>query len=233
MEEKNGNNERSYSKWRSKGKSVLENLATALVCGDILAVGKLIKDFWGSPYFIREALFWHNFTTYLENSFADEEELRKLSAKLAEGGNAEEAAKRVIKIIDDVGTRQKAIYISNLTRAFCMDRIDVNLFFKLSQCVVRLTDEDLKFLCESVVPGTITEDKEYIDNFRSCGLMKEVSGGFVYTERAYKLKEFALWYGHDVQIPEIPERQIMEPMSKEEIDKMFEGTVAIKDFWNK
>lgn len=215
---------------KEKGKSVLENLAAALVCGDILAVNKLITDFWKSPYFIREALFWHNFATYLENSFADEEELRKLSAKLAEGGNSEEAAKRVIKIIDDIGTRQKAIYISNLTRAFCMDRIDAYLFFKLAQCVVRLTDEDLKFLCEAIAPGTIIEDKEYIDDFRSCGLMKEVSGGFVYTERAYKLKEFALWYGHDVKIPEIPERQTIEPISKEAIDEMFKDTVKFKDF---
>lgn len=207
---------------REKGKGLLENLAVALVSGDIIAIGNLFKDIVGNPYFIKEEIFWQNFIEYLDNTCDDEDDLRKLSEMLAEDGNSNENAKRLLKLIDDIGTRRKAIYISNLTRACCQHLIDRNKFFKLSQCIVRLTDEDLIFLCDNISKKKIETDEEYIDDFRNCGLMKEVDGGFVYTKRAFELKKYSLWYGYDVEIPEIPERQILTTTSKEDIEKMFE-----------
>lgn len=206
---------------KEKGKNILENLTVALISGDIVAIGKLLSDLVGSPFFIREAIFWQNFIEFLDNGFADETELMKLSSMLAEDGNSNENAKRLIKIIDDVGTKKKAIYISNLTRACCMQLIDLSKFFKLSQCITRLTDEDLKFLCNNISPKTIDTDEEYIDDFRNCGLLKEVEGGFVYTKRAYELKKYSLWYGHDVEIPQIPERQMISSIDFEDIDDMY------------
>lgn len=92
----------------------------------------------------------------------------------------------------------------------------------MSQCIVRLTDEDLIFLCDNIDKKKISTDEEYIDDFRNCGLMKEVEGGFVYTKRAFELKKYSLWYGHDVEIPEIPERQIIAIANTEDIEKLFE-----------
>lgn len=203
------------------GKTMFEELVSAIAGGDISALGKLIKDICNSPYFVREQIFWQNFIDYLDNACEDEEELRKLSAKLAEDGNSYENTKRIIKIIDDVGTKKKTVYISNLTRACCMGNISVSKFFKLSQCIVRLTDEDLMFLCDNISPQIIDTDEEYIDDFRNCGLMKEIDGGFVYTRRAYELKKFSLSYGHDVVIPEIPDRQIITSTTEADIENMF------------
>lgn len=206
------------------GKTMLEELVTVIVGGDMLALGKLIRDILNSPYFVREQIFWQNFIDYLDNACDDEDDLRKLSEVLAEDGNSNENAKRLLKIIDDVGTKRKAVYISNLTRACCQQLIDRSKFFKLSQCIVRLTDEDLVFLCDNISKKKIETDEEFIDDFRNCGLIKEVDGGFVYTKRAFELKKYSLWYGHDVEIPEIPERQIIGIATSADINKMFEET---------
>lgn len=95
---------------REKGKSMLENLTVALLSGDVIAIGNLLRELVGSPYFIREEIFWQNFIEYLDNACDDEDDLRKLSEVLAEDGNSNENAKRLLKIIDDIGTRRKAIY---------------------------------------------------------------------------------------------------------------------------
>ena len=203
------------------GKTMLEELVAAIAGGDILALGKLIRDIFNTPYFVREQIFWQNFIDYLDNACENEEDLRILSGKLAEDGNSYENAKRIIKIIDDVGTKKKALYVSNLTRSCCMGNISVSKFFKLSKCIVGLTDEDLAFLCDNISQKTIDTDEEYIDDFRNCGLLKEVEGGFVYTRRAYELKKYSLWYGHDVEIPQIPERQMISAIGYEIIDDMF------------
>ena len=208
---------------KEKGKSTLENLSEALLGGDFIVIGKLLRDLIGGPFFIREEIFWQNFIEYLDNACYDEDDLRKLSEMLAEDGNSDENAKRLIKIIDDVGTRKKALYISNLTRACCMHLIERSKFFKLSQCIVRLTDEDLTFLCDNISRKKVETDEEYIDDFRNCGLMKEVDGGFVYTKRAFELKKYSLWYEHDVEIPEIPERQIIKSATTNiDFKKMFD-----------
>lgn len=214
------------SEIKEYGKNVLENLATVIISGDIVALGKLLIEIINSPYFIREQIFWQNFSEYLDNACANEEDLIKLSAKLAEDGNSSENAKRIIKLVDDAGTKQKAIYISNLTRAYCMENITQNKFFKLSQCIVRLTDEDLEFLKEYISRKVIETDEEYIDDFRNCGLLKEVAGGFAYTKRAFELKKYSLCFGHDVAIPEIQERQMhsnieLEQVSDDEVNLLF------------
>lgn len=202
---------------KENGKTMLEDLASAILEGDVIALGRLIKCVFKSPYFIREQIFWQNFIEYLDNACADEEQLRKLSEKLAEDGDSFENAKRIIKIIDDAGTRKKSLYISNLTRACCMELISLSKFFKLSQCINRLTDEDLDFLSNNISRKRIDTDEEYIDDFRNCGLLKEVAGGFVYTKRAYELKKYSLRYDQDVKIPEIPERQMQSDLTLEDV----------------
>lgn len=207
------------------GKNVLEELASTIVSGDIMALGKLLIDIFNSPYFIREQIFWQNFIDYLDNAFESKADLMKLSEKLSEDGNSVENAKRIIKIIDDAGTKKKAIYVSNITRAYCMENITTNQFYKLAQCIVRLTDEDLEFLNEHISGKVIETDEEYIDDFRNCGLLKEVAGGFAYTKRAFELKKYSLWYGHEVLIPQIPERQMQAnigAISEAEIESLFD-----------
>ena len=48
---------RESAEIKEYGKSMLEELVAAIVGGDILALGKLLKDALKSPYFIREQIF--------------------------------------------------------------------------------------------------------------------------------------------------------------------------------
>lgn len=125
--------------------------------------------------------------------------------------------------IDECGTVQKSVYISNLARSILQGYIDTKTFFKLCKCVIDLTEEDLDFINRNITKDTIETDEDYIDDFRALGLMKEVNGGFDYTERAFLLRNYALDYEGQNDMPEsFRERQINSIASQEEVDKMIE-----------
>lgn len=197
---------------------------------DPVATKNFYSQLIQSPFILREAVFFETFNCYLsnvydlENEEKKQENLRKLSEILAEnipngvGGyegesdKLRENVKRIIKIIDDVGTKQKAIYIANLTRAVIADYLDINKFFKLCNCVRILTEEDLKFL-ETDIPQRInqiiTKDRDNIDDLRSVGLLYEVDGGFSYSKRAYDLLNFSLIYeGKNIFPESLPKRKM-------------------------
>jgi len=141
-----------------------------------------------------------------------------------------EYSKRIVKLIDDCGTVQKAVYLSNLSRAFAKHEIDKRIFFKLGQCIRMLTEEDLLFLKENVIEGTISGDGDYIDDFRGLGLMYEVEGGFVYAKRAFQFLKYALDYEKTVRIPEkFPKRDITTFASDEEIDAVINNRFVDED----
>ena len=136
----------------------------------------------------------------------------------------QEYAKRIIKVIDDCGTRQKAVYIANLTRAVIHNEIDTRRFFQLCRCVTTLTDEDLAYLKKHIDSAVISEDEEYIDDYRALALLKETEGGFSYTPRAFELLKYALAYEEDVQIPDsFPER--LTPHSQSDLGEISEQEI--------
>lgn len=187
--------------------SILEKLVFFIIERDHKIIYELIKELAENQFSIRDALFFTNFSAYLQGVFYyDENTLKKFSEKLAEDGASNENAKRLIKIIDDVETTKKALYISNLTRACCMDHIDISKFFKLSQCIVRLTDEDLQRLSCDIKKGNANIDCDYIDDLRYCGLLIDIVGGFAFSARAYDLHNYSLDYEHPISVPPIPER---------------------------
>ena len=103
--------------------------------------------------------------------------------------------------------------------------IDKMVFFKLSQCIRMLTEEDLIFLREDIREKKISGDADYIDDYRGLGLMYEVDGGFCYTKKAFQLLKYALDYERDIRIPEkFPEKNVMTAATEDDINKMFEDT---------
>lgn len=50
-----------------------------------------------------------------------------------------------------------------------------------------LTEEEFLLLKENIGDEIVTEDGEYIDDFRGLGLMYEVDGGFAYSQRVFRL----------------------------------------------
>lgn len=140
-----------------------------------------------------------------------------------------EYAVRIDKMIDDCGTIQKSEYLVNLTRAIINGLIDTNKYFKLCNCVLNLTEEDLLFLQNDIGEKVINDDKEYIDDFRSVGILYEVNGGYAYSRRAYDLKQYALLYNYDENInrPAIFLARVkpisIEITDDQEIDNLFDG----------
>lgn len=208
---------------------------------DPVAALDLVKDVKNLPSTIRDGIFFECFEAYILNlneydykkkAFVADN-LRKMAIALAEVSPNDEAdylgapdklheySKRIVKLIDDCGTIQKAVYLANISRAFAKHEIDRRLFFKLGQCIRMLTEEDLLFLRENVKEGVIGGESDYVDDFRGLGLMYEVEGGFSYSPRAFKLLEHALDYERKVGIPDkFPER-IVWTVETENID--FEG----------
>lgn len=218
---------------------------------DPVAALDLVTEVKNLPSTIRDGIFFECFEAYILNlneydhkkkAFV-EDNLKKMAISLAkvspndgadyagDSNKLHEYSKRLVKLIDDCGTIQKAVYLANISRAFAKHEIDKRLFFKLGQCIKILTEEDLLFLRENVKVGTISGEGDYVDDFRGLGLMYEVEGGFSYSPRAFKLLEHALDYEGKVSIPEkFPVRNVttITPMTEDDISAITNGTY-VKD----
>lgn len=206
--------------------------AIGVLMKDPVAIIKTLEEIKSFPSRIRDLIYWENFTTYIfhlydydeENSRIVNKYKKKLSEMLAEdspnqdveyAGNPErlrENAKRLVKLLDDAGTAQKSIYYANLTRAALNDLITRDKFFKLCKCISDLTEEDIRLFIyniERIQTATIKDDYEFIDDFRAVGLLKEVSSGFAYTNRAFELWKYGLCYEEDVKIPDSIQERVM------------------------
>lgn len=217
---------------------------------DPVAVIALIKEGKNFPSTVRDGIFFECFESYIlclngydsrKKEFI-ENNLKKLAVSLAEASPNEvagyagdnnrlrEYSKRLIKLIDDCGTIQEAIYLANISRAMANKEISRRLFFKLGQCIRMLTEEDIIFLSENIKEGIISNDSDYIDDFRGLGLMYEVDGGYAYSKRAFLFLKYALDYEGSVRIPKkFPERNMWTTASDDDIDKIISGSFEITD----
>lgn len=227
------------------GKEFISDIIELFLTEDFAKFFTLIRKFKNIPSTIRDGIFWNCLETYLLNTYEYNEEtkqfegkyLKSLSVALAEASPNSEAnyrgdpdklseyAKRLIKLIDDCTTKQKAYYLACLTRAILSKSIDTQKFFQLSRCIRNLTEEDLSFLTKNIKTGDIPQNEDYIDDYRSLGLIYETTEGFSYTKRAFELKKFALCYEENIQIPEIfpsrEEKLILKEITEEEIIEEF------------
>lgn len=226
---------------RTTAKDFYHNILDVFSLDPVAAID-LIKEVKNLPSTIRDGIFFECFETYILNlneydhkkkAFI-EDNLKKMAISLAEASPNEEAdyegnlnmlheySKRIVKLIDDCGTVQKAVYLANISRALAKQEIDKRLFFKLGQCIRMLTEEDLLFLRKNVTEGTINGAGDYVDDFRSQGLMYEVDAGFAYSKRAFQLLKYALNYEGIVHIPEkFPDRNVLSVATDDDIKAMF------------
>ena len=224
----------------------LYNKVLDVISLDPLAAIDLIKQSKALPTTVRDGIFFEAFEAYILNLNdydSDKKEfiennLQNMAISLAEVSPNQESgyegddvrlheySKRIVKLIDDCGTIQKAVYLANISRIFAKHEIDKKDFFKFGQCIRMLTEEDLLFLKENIREGTIDGDGDYIDDFRGLGLMYEVEGGFAYSKRAFRLREYALEYERTVYIPEkFPERQVTMEYTEDEINEIFNEAI--------
>ena len=200
----------------------IENLIGILTCDPVAAL-KTMCNLSRAPSTIRDAIFFECLKTFLLNTYRYNPSAQRFEAAilkpfaeaLAEAspnadagydGNEEklvEYAKRIIKLIDDCGTNQKARYLASLARAVISQQIDTRKFFQLSRIIRTMTEEDLDFLHEYIREGVHVEDnEEYIDDYCALGLMfEDQKGGYTYSLRAFELMKYSLAYEETFRIP--------------------------------
>jgi len=238
---------------KEAGGNVLKDVI-GIFMHDPIAAWSLTKDLKSLPSAIRDGIFLECLEIFILNSYSfnsetsefESKNLQSLAEALAEAspnaeagyeGNHEnlvEYAKRLIKLIDDCGTKQKAYYLACITRALLSTprQIDTKKFFQLSRCIRTLTEEDLLFLSEHIKEGNISRDEDYIEDYRALGLLYETENGFSYSKRAFELKKYALCYEHHIKIPDsFPpkyEPLLAKPIPTETIQSIVDDVEQIK-----
>ena len=232
------------------GKSILKDVIGVFM-HDPNAAWSLTENLKRLPSTIRDEIFWDCLETFILNSYDFNKETNRFEAKnlqslavaLAEASpNADagyhgdpekltEYAKRLIKLIDDCGTKQKAYYLACLARALLSKEIDTRKFFQLSRCIINLMEEDLLFLSKRIKPGNISRDEDYVDDYRALGLIYETDEGFSYSMRAFELKKYVLCYENRPEIPDsFPpkyEPSVMKEISTDKMNAIMEGKETI------
>ena len=228
------------------GKSILKDVIGVFM-HDPNAAWSLAEDLKRLPSTIRDEIFLDCLETFILNSYDfnketnrfEENNLQSLAVALAEASpNADagyhgdpekltEYAKRLIKLIDDCGTKQKAYYLACLARALLSKEIDTRKFFQLSRCIINLIEEDLLFLSKRIKPGNISRNEDYVDDYRALGLIYETDEGFSYSMRAFELKKYVLCYENHPEIPDsFPQKHepsVMKEISTDTINAIMEG----------
>lgn len=184
---------------REESKNFIEDLIAALL-GDPISLAKVLCAIKNSPKFISQQIFFENFTAILEGSFYSEEESRKFSALLAEGGDKEDKAKRVVKIIDGLDSKKKANFIINLTRSLLADFISVTEYLRLCLAIKNTLEEDLIFLSENITEDMIEASVETISLAGSGLMYMSVVGEpcyYSFLSIAELLDKYGLSYGSE------------------------------------
>lgn len=142
---------------KASGKTLFKDIIGILMY-DPNAAWSMLEDVKKLSSTIRDGFFFECLETYILYSYRYNEEtnqfesenLQSLAEALADASPNTEAnyegrpdklneyAKRLIKLIDDCGTKQKARYIASLTRALLSKQIDTQKFFQLSRCIRNL-----------------------------------------------------------------------------------------------
>lgn len=190
------------------GDNVMEILVS-FITKDPAVFIKEIKRIISTPTSIKDALFWNNFLNFLSEGRFSYEMLRKFSEKLEEEGDSRSSAIKIVESISKIDEPIKARYIANLTQSLINGQIDRLNYFRLINTINSLIGDDLQYIADNIEhSGTILNDK-HIDDFVSAGIMRNVEGGYYYTERAYDLVEFGIRKGHNIKRPShIPDRMI-------------------------
>lgn len=144
--------------------NLLGDTVSALM-GDSISAGKVILALAGSPFFIREQIFWIKVEAFLNGVYLEENDRAKLRAKLVEKGGTQDNALRLVECIDRAETQQKIAFIINATRCLLTDFIDRPTYFRICHAVTHSLEEDLMFLGEHI------NEEELLYNVNIQGLL--------------------------------------------------------------
>lgn len=150
-------------------KKFFENIGKA-VLGDTSAAIDAAKILVSSPFLIQQTLFWGRFTMFLEGVFIDDESIRKMSEIFVEHEERVDYSMRIIKIIDDIDTKTKTKFISNLTKSLLAKFITKTDYYRLCYIVRSTLEEDLNYVSKNIIKESVSNNMQ-IEFLRQGGLV--------------------------------------------------------------
>lgn len=224
---------------REASKNLLGDTLDALL-GDPISAGRILIALASSPFFIRDQIFWTKIELFLNGVYIEEADCATLRAKLTENGEKQENALRLVECIDRAETQKKIRFLINATRCLLVNFIDHPTYFRICHAITHSLQEDLEFLGEHIYD----EDIPYCVNVQgllTSGLMyQSVIGGngdqkYSFTPLAGIVDQYSVSYENIERYPnptsftsrftapkpQIPGMLEWEPMSNDEIDKLF------------
>lgn len=152
-----------------------ENLFIGLVTNDITTIHTVLKNTREIVLSIPNVIFADKMYRFLTKAFSDYEQQVKFAAKLEkDNANYHDTVKKIVQIIDKIDFDEKVDWIANLTKAVCLECIDVDKYIKLSTAVSMLTVDDLKTL--KYYYGRTNEiENPTLSNYYSYGLTTKIT----------------------------------------------------------
>lgn len=200
----------------------------ALFSGDVFSGMSAAENVKNLLFHIPTVIFWNKMQRFLLGTYRDWEEQVKMSSKFSKDNKKyKEFIYQLMETIDKLDLEIKVDYYSNLIRAFLLELIDENLFYKLRQIIMNCTVSELGFFIEH-------NDSECFDydimifSLKNYGLVEQITDEKTYykiTDLAKRLKEYAL-NGENISKQEVAYTDLTPPK-----DLAFATEKDIENLW--
>ena len=139
-------------------KSVLD-FANMVVNNDPISLVEFIDDTRKFLWQIPNAVFWDKMYSFMIGTYSDYECQVKMCEKFqVDNKKAKEFIKKQIQIIEKLDFDCKVIWFSNLTRAFLLEFINEQEYFKLSFALRMISAEDIEYMKSLVNLEDVSEN---------------------------------------------------------------------------
>ena len=152
-----------------------ENLFLGLVAKDITAIPTVAKNTKEIILSVPNIIFADKMYRFLTKAFSDYEMQIKFAARFnRDDPKYYDTVKKIVQIVDKIDFDEKIEWFANLTRAVCLECIDIDKYIKLSTAVSMLTVEDLKAL-KYYYGRTDEIENPTLSNYYSYGLTTKIT----------------------------------------------------------
>ena len=144
---------------REIGKKSVLDFANFVVNKDPVSLVETIDDTRKFLWQIPNAIFWDKMYRFMIGTYSDYECQVKMCKKFqVDNKKAKEFIKKQIQIIEKLDFDCKVIWFSNLTRAFLLEFINEQEYFKLSFALRMISAEDIEYIKSLVKLEDVSEN---------------------------------------------------------------------------
>lgn len=168
-------------------------LVIAVCTGDFISGTSAVHDIGNRLFHLPTRIFWGKMQHFLLGTFRDFSEQVKMAEKFNfDNEKYKEYVYMLLETVDKIDSTAKVDYFSNIVRAFILDIIDLNMFYKLRQILLNCTVSELDFVKDNQSSAAFEYDI-MIYSLKEIGLVnKSNDNRYVFTDLAKALKTYAL-----------------------------------------